>query len=144
MTQTGKRNSSLTEKTQGTPKEVRNFGILFAVVLTALAVYFLVVGKEFWHWFLVCAGGFLLAGTLAPALLRPLYRAWMKLAFFLAWVNTRLLLGLFFYLVLTPIGVILRLTGKDLLGRKLDREAVTYWKKREGAPVPPQQYERLF
>jgi hypothetical protein len=134
----------LTEGIQGTRDEVRKFGILFAVVLTAVAVYCRYLEKEYWHWFLVGAGAFLLTGHIASPLLRPLYLGWMKFAFLLGWINTRILLGIFFYIVLTPIGVVLRLTGKDLLDRKIDRKAASYWKKRDGTATAPQQYERLF
>ena len=134
----------MTENIRGTREEVRKFGILFAVVLTAVAVYLRYAEKEFWHWFLVGAGAFLLTGHIAYRLLRPVYRLWMKFAFLLGWINARLLLGIFFYLVLTPIGIVLRVTGRDLLDRKIDRGAVSYWRKREGPAAAPEQYERLF
>jgi hypothetical protein len=134
----------LTKGIRGTREEVRKFGILFAVVFTAVAVYSRYRGIDPWYWFLVGAGGFLLTGHVAPGVLRPLYVGWMKFANLLGWINTRVLLGIFFYLVLTPIGIVLRLTGKDLLDTKLDRHAVTYWKKREVAKTPREQYERLF
>lgn len=134
----------MTDVVRGTREEVRKFGILFAVILTAAAVYFRYTGKEYWHWFLVAAGAFLLTGHIADRLLRPLYMIWMKLAFFLGWINARLILGIFFYLVMTPIGIVLRLTGRDLLDRRVDRRAASYWKKREGEAVPRGQYERLF
>ncbi len=134
----------MTEIPVGTREEVRKFGILFAVVLTAVAVYLRYAGKEYWHWFLVGAGAFLLTGNLAYRVLRPVYRVWMKFAFLLGWINARVLLGIFFYLVLTPVGIVLRATGRDLLDRKIDRKAVSYWRKREGPAAGPGQYERLF
>ncbi len=129
---------------QGTRENVRNFGILFAVVLAAVAVYCRYTEKEFWYWFLAGAGAFLVAGHFAYRVLRPLYLAWIKFAFLLGWINTRVLLGIFFYLVLTPIGIVLRMTGKDLLDRKIDPKASSYWKRREGPAVERGQYERLF
>lgn len=134
----------MTENIRGTREEVRKFGILFAVVLTAVAVYLRYAEKESWHWFLVGAGAFLLTGHIAYRLLRPVYRLWMKFAFLMGWINARLLLGVFFYLVLTPIGIVLRVTGRDLLDRRIDRGAVSYWRKREGPAAAPGQYERLF
>ncbi len=134
----------MTEGAEGTREEVRKFGILFAVVLTAVAVYLRYSGKESWHWFLVGAGAFLFTGTIAYRVLRPVYRIWMKFAFLLGWVNAQVLLGIFFYLVLTPVGIVLRATGRDLLDRKIDLKAVSYWRKREGPAAGPEQYERLF
>jgi hypothetical protein len=68
----------------------------------------------------------------------------MKFAFVLGWINTRILLGIFFYLILTPIGLIMRISGKDLIDQKIDKGAKSYWKKRERVPFDPAQYERLF
>ena len=68
----------------------------------------------------------------------------MKFAHALGWINTRLLLGLFFYLVLTPAALILRLLGKDLLHQQVDRSAPSYWIKREPVQLDPERYERLF
>jgi hypothetical protein len=68
----------------------------------------------------------------------------MKFAFLLGWLNTRLLLGVFFYLILTPIGLLLRLTGRDLLDRKIDPAARTYWSKREVVPFDPERCERMY
>lgn len=134
----------MTERIRGSREEVRKFGVLFAVILTAVSVYLRYAGVEYWHWFLVGAGGFLLTGQIAYRVLRPLYIVWMRFAYILGWINARILLGIFFYLVLTPIGLVLRLTGKDLLDRKIDRTAVSYWKKREGTAPGREQYERLF
>ncbi len=134
----------MTDSLAGSREEVRKFGILFAVVLTGVAVYLRYAEKDSWPWFLVAAGAFLIAGHVAYPFLRPVYRGWMKFAFVLGWINSRLLLGIFFYLVLTPIAIVLRMTGRDLLDRKIDRGAASYWRKREGAAPAPGQYERLF
>jgi carbamoyltransferase len=58
--------------------------------------------------------------------------------------NTRLLLGAFFYLILTPIGLVMRLAGKDYLEKQIDRSATTYWIKREPVPMDQKRYENLF
>jgi len=88
--------------------------------------------------------GFLLTGFIIPMVLKPVYVAWMRLAFVLGWVNTRLLLCVLFYLVFTPIGLALRLFGKDLLDRKLDKNAETYWHRREKRHLKLEEYERQF
>jgi hypothetical protein len=134
----------LTKKISGTREEVRKFGLLFGVVFAALAVYLRYAGNGRWYWCVVAASGFLGSGYLAYSVLRPIYLGWMKFAFLLAWINTRVILGIFFFLAITPVGFVLRLTGKDLLDEKIDKEAKTYWKKREKAPSDPQRYERMF
>jgi Saxitoxin biosynthesis operon protein SxtJ len=134
----------LTERIEGTRKEVRKFGALMAAVLTVIAVYMLYRGNAHWPWLLGGAVVFLLAGLAAYPVLRPVYIGWMKFAFVLGWINTRILLGLVFFLVVTPIGLILRLLGKDLLDERIDRSATSYWVKRGREEFDPKRYERLF
>jgi hypothetical protein len=55
----------------------------------------------------------LLCAAFAPSLLRPVYRAWMRLGEALAWINTRIILTLVFFLVVTPIGIVMRLFGRS-------------------------------
>ena len=97
-----------------------------------------------WKWFLVPGVGLFALSRFAYPIMKPVHIGWMTLAFILGWVNTRLLLGAFYYLVLTPIGLIMRLAGKDLLGKKIDRSATTYWIKREPEPLDQKRYENLF
>jgi hypothetical protein len=126
------------------PDEVRKFGILFTVVSMLLAAYLAWKGNAAWPWLLGAGLFFLLAGFFLQPLLRPLYIGWMKFAFVLGWINARLILGVFFYLVLTPLGLVMRLFGRDVLYRKFDRKATTYWVKREPAEFKRERYERLF
>ena len=86
---------------------------------------------------------FALSHVAYPAM-KPVHIGWMMLALALGWLNTRLLLGVFFYVIVTPIGVIMRLFGKDILDEKLDRSATTYWIKRESVPLDKKRYENLF
>jgi len=84
------------------------------------------------------------AALIAPGLIRPLHWLLGKVGFALGWFNTRLILVLIFYLIFTPIGLILRLFGKDLLYRKIDRSAKSYWVDRKPEPFDPKRYERQF
>ncbi len=134
----------MTDRLDTSRTKVRNFGLMFAgvgVVLTALFVW---RGNPAWSWPL--AGGFLflLLGLFGYPILRPVYIAWMKFAFVLAWINTRIILGLFFFLVLTPIGLAMRFAGKDLLDKRMDRSAKSYWVKRQRVKLDQSRYERLF
>lgn len=132
------------ERIDATPKKLRDFGILFAVICGLVAAWGVWHGSAAWPWWLGGGALFLVPGLTAPGLLKPVYVAWMTFAFVLGWINTRLILGLFFYCVMTPVGLVLRLMGKDLLDEKIDRGAQSYWKKRERRPVEPGRYERLF
>lgn len=96
------------------------FGGLFGVVLPWLfnAAY------PGWPWLL---GGVLVAwGLLAPQTLRPLYRTWMRFGLLLNRITTPLVLGIVFYLVVFPIGFIMRLTGRDPMTRRFDDDVDSY------------------
>jgi len=74
-------------------------------------------------------------------LLKYLYIIWMRLAFILGWINTRILLLAIFYLLFTPIGIGIKLFGVDLLERKIDKNKDSYWKKKDSLAA---DYERQF
>ncbi len=102
------------------------------------------IPKFFWYLFPAMGGVLGLGGYGAYPLIRPVYLGWMKFAFVLGWINTRILLGLFFYLVVTPIGLGMRLFGKDLLDEKIERSQASYWQKRVKTEFDPARSERLF
>ena len=77
-------------------------------------------------WFII--GAVILAVGLAyPCLLKPFQKIWMGFALVMGTVMTALILSLLFYLIVTPIGVIMRLFGKDILNRRIDRQTDSYW-----------------
>ena len=131
-------------KITATDREVKKFGLMFSAICLAVAGYSYYRDGSVWPWFLGGGALFLAGGLFARSLLKHVYVAWMKFAFVLGWVNTRLILGIFFYGVLTPVGVIMRLFGWDPLTRKIDRSAPSYWVKRQQEPFDPKKYERLF
>ncbi len=132
------------EKIDTSRKKVRNFGFLFGVLAIALGGYWMFRGNASWVWAAGVSGFFWVTALIGYPVLKPLYVGWMAFAFALAWVNTRLVLGVFYYLVLTPIGIVLRLAGKDLLSEKLDRTSSSYWIKREEEARDVKRYERMF
>ncbi|MDP3041954.1 MAG: SxtJ family membrane protein [Candidatus Omnitrophota bacterium] len=75
-------------------------------------------------------------------LLKYIYILWMRLAYILSWVNTRILLVIIFYLVFSPIGLFMRLFRIDPLERKFRRLNVSYWKPKAGKRVLPTDYHR--
>jgi len=125
-------------------KDARKFGKTFSAVFFVISMIALWKGSGSWGWFLAAAAGFLVVGVAAPRLLGPLYWAWMKFAFALGWFNTRLFLGIVFYLIITPVGLVMRILRKDALRLKFDRAASSYWIPRESKPIDPKRYERLF
>ena len=83
---------------------------------------------------LALAVALVVPALVAPRMLAPVHRAWMALGDWLGWVNTRLVLGLIFFGVVTPTGLVLRLAGRDPMRRAFDPDAVTYRVLRKPRP----------
>ena len=132
------------KKRSDNPNEVRSFGIIFSVLFLFLSAYSLYKGKHEWGWYIGASAFFLISGLFIQPILRPLQYGWMKFAFALGWFNTRLILGLVFYLIVTPVGLFLKLIRKDTLGLKFDLTVSSYWKIREKKAFDKKRYEQLF
>ena len=113
-------------------RELRRFGLVMAAALGVLAAFLLWRHRPAWPYVAGAAGAFAALGVAAPGLLRPVERAWMTLAGWLSVVMTYVMLTLTFFLVVTPLGLMRRLGGRDPLHLKLDRNAASYW-----VPVEP-------
>jgi hypothetical protein len=123
-------------------KQERQFGYLFAVVFTIIAFWPLwPLAKPNFYW-LAGAGLWLAAALISPQWLSPLYKGWMKFGHVLGWINARIILGLVFFIMVTPIGLVMRLFGKDLLRMRLQKSA-SYWIRRD-KPLDPQSFRNQF
>mgnify|MGYP001565608280 CR=1 FL=1 len=87
---------------------------------------------------------FLILAFTLPALLKPVYILWMKLAFVMGWINTRLILCMLFYLLFAPMGLVMRLFKVDLLDRKIEKNKDSYWRKKAKREFGTLDYERQF
>ena len=126
-------------------RELRKFGFLVGAVFTLLGVWFWWRGKGRYPYFLAPGAVLVVLGTVAPRALRLIYVGWMSLAFLLGFVVSNILLTLFFYLVVTSIGLVARLAGKDFLNRKLDAQTESYWIMRDrSVPEQKKNYEQQF
>jgi uncharacterized membrane protein len=109
-------------------KELRRFGIVTGAIVAGLFGITTpwLFGHAFpvWPW---AVGGALVAWALVhPASLRQVYRAWMALGHALGWVNSRIVLGLAFYVIVLPTGFVMRLFGHDPLARSFDKKSRSY------------------
>ncbi len=132
-------------KKEITKKDLRQFGVVFAVILTLIG--FLQMGKGYdvvASFFWISAIHMVAFGLIAPVLLKPIFHIFTKVAHAMGWVNTRVVLVLVYYLILTPIGLIMRLFRKDLLGSHIDRSKETYWIKRKVGAVSKESLEKQF
>ncbi len=126
------------------PGSERGFGIVFAVVFTIIGVWPLMDGGPIRLWALAGAGVFLAAGLFLPVLLRPLNRLWFLFGLALHKVMSPLVMGLLFYLTVTPIALIMRMVGKDPLNRQFDARAKSYWVEREPPGPAPETMRQQF
>ena len=126
-------------------KDLRQFGIVLGLILGVFGgIYFLKGHQTAYLRFLSVAVIILVAGIFVPRVLRPVYAVFIKIARVIGWVNTRILLFLIYFLILTPIGFIRRLFGNDPMDRKIDKSAQSYWIKREPAAATPESMEKQF
>jgi len=125
-------------------RDLRRFGLMVGGVFAALGLFFWWQSKAAYPFFLWPGAGLVVAGMIFPRALRSVYIAWMSVAFVLGFVMAHVILTLFFFLVVTPIGLFARLAGKDFLSLKLDYRVNSYWIPREQKPKSPADYERQF
>lgn len=108
----------------------RSFGIVFAVVFVIVGLWPLAAGAGVRLWAVGIAGVFLALALGRPSLLAPLNRVWARLGLHLGKITNPLVTGLMFYLVVTPLGIVLRVLGKDPLRLRLEPGAKSYWIER--------------
>lgn len=84
-----------------------------------------------------------IVGLVWPRVMRPIFVGWMCAAFPIGWVVSHLLLAVVFYCVITPLGLVMRLCGRDKLRMRMEPEAKTYWVRKPQAP-PASRYFRQF
>jgi hypothetical protein len=124
--------------------------------LTILALLFLIIpsaigGLKLWWsgnesgYYWIGVGVSLGLLRLIPPLFRKVYGWWIALSIVLGYFISRLLLTLLYFLVVTPIGLVMRLVGKDPMERRIDRSAATYWIKRDQEEdYSIERYEKQF
>ncbi len=125
-------------------RELRNFGLLVGGVFLVLGLLFLLRHKPWYPWLLAPGAVLILGGAVLPRALKPVYIVWMSLALVLGFVVSHVVLTLFFFLVITPVGLVARMAGKDFLRLKLDPNARTYWIPRPPRAPGQKPYERQF
>ena len=108
----------------------RNFGLVFFIVFLIVALWPLKYEEDIRLWSLVLSIIFFILGILNSQLLTPLNKLWFKFGMFLGLIVSPIVMGIVYFLVVTPIGIFMRLLGKDLLKTSKAKNASTYWIKR--------------
>jgi hypothetical protein len=123
---------------------LRKFGFTVGTVLLLVGIVLYLIGKSS----SVVFGGIgvllILFGLILPNLLKPLNKIWMTLAVILGWFMSRVILFILYYVIITPIGIFLKLIGKDFLQLKIDKSSKSYWETREKKIAEQIDYDRQF
>ncbi len=122
----------------------RAFGWVFAAFFLIIGCWPLMFGGQPRWWSLLVSGGFGIVAVWKPTLLAALNRLWMKFGILLGKIVSPIALGVLFYGVVTPIGVMVRIAGKDPLRLKLDSDANSYWIARDPPGPPPDSMNNQF
>jgi hypothetical protein len=111
--------------------ELRRFGLIMAAAAGVIGGIAWWTGADTVRWWLIAAAVLLCCSLLLPVVLWPFQKLWMAFAVIMGHIMTRVILALLFYLVVTPLGLTMRLLGKDPLMRRFDPSAASYWIPRE-------------
>ena len=109
----------------------RSFGIVFFIVFLLISLYPLINSQDIRLWSLFVSFVFLFLGLINSKILNPLNKLWFKLGMFLGKIISPIIMGIIFFLVVTPTGLIMRILGKDLLNLKYNKKQ-SYWIEKKG------------
>ena len=109
----------------------KSFGIVFSIVFFLIAIYPLINNQELRVWSLIIAIIFLVLGLINSKILTPLNKLWFKFGILLGRIVSPIIMGVIFFLVVTPTGLIVRIFGKDLLNLKFNKDK-SYWIEKSG------------
>ena len=127
-------------------RELREFGVVIGAILVVFADVAMFRGKAFGPYVLGIGIAFVLLGLLAPGALKPLQKIWMGLGLVLGFFVSRIILAIIFFGVITPIGLLMKLSGKDILDKRMDKGKASYWLPRADAKQarPKASYENQY
>ncbi len=109
----------------------RSFGLLFFVVFIILGLWPLKNGNDINYYLITISAIFLILGLIDSRFLSPLNKAWIKLGEILGLIIAPIIMAIVYFFFLTPISLIVKVFGKDLLGIKFNKKIDTYWLKRK-------------
>ena len=109
----------------------RSLGIVFFIVFLLIALYPLTYSEEIRVWSATISLIFLVLGLFNSKILTPLNKLWFKFGIFLGKIISPIIMGIIFFLVVTPIGLLMRLLGKDLINLKYNNNK-SYWIEKKG------------
>ena len=109
----------------------RSFGLLFFIVFIVVGLWPLIKGETANIYLILISLFFLIFGLINSKILSPFNKAWIKLGEILGLIIAPIIMALVYFIILTPISLIVRMLGKDLLGLKFLKKQDTYWTRRK-------------
>jgi uncharacterized membrane protein YhfC len=126
-------------------KEAKKFGLILAFILLVIGtIHFFNGHANVSLWFYSFSAAFFLISVLLPGFILPVYILSIKISRLIGWVNTRIILSIIFYLIVTPISLVMRLFKKDYLEKRIDKNKDSYWVKKEYISKDINRYEKAF
>ncbi|MBI5056299.1 MAG: hypothetical protein HZB61_06780 [Nitrospirae bacterium] len=136
------------KKIKSEKKDLRNFGLTVGTVLLLLGGVLWWRGRTFYPYFIGIGAALVFTGLMVPSVLRPFQKAWMTIAVVIGWFMTRAILCFLFFLVVTPLGIISRLFGKDFLNKKFspnsNKKSHSYWVPKDNTAIDKSRYMNQF
>jgi hypothetical protein len=122
----------------------RMFGLVFTAFFAIVGLLPLRKGLPIRLWAIALSAVFAVAALALPSLLKPLNKAWTRLALLLQKITNPIVMGILFYIVLTPMALLSRLMGKDPMRRHFNPNADTYWITRDTGKITPESMRNQF
>jgi len=127
-----------------TKKEIRKFALTIGIVITLIGIFLIIKKSPKYPIFFIIGGLIFISGLILPKILKPFYIGWMTLANILNWIMTRIILGILFFAIFTPISLISKIFGKQYLTLKESNNCESYWNLREKKEFDNSIYENQF
>ena len=124
--------------------DIRNFGITLGIILLLISGFLFWKEKESYQIFSGIGITLSLIAISIPSVLKPVYWMWMIFGIILGWFMTRVILSLLFYIIITPIGLTLRLFEKQFLELRWDKSKESYWNIRTNEHLKKENYQKQF
>ena len=124
--------------------DLKKFGITIGIILLVIAGLLLWKDKELFQIFLIIGAILCLLGLAMPFSLKPVYWMWMIITYFISWIMTPVILSFVFYLIITPIGLIGRLFGKQFINLRWDKLNDSYWNIRINQEKKKKHYKNQY
>jgi len=131
-------------KIKSDTKALREFGFVMAAFFAIIGLIAMFRGKAHYVYLLTAAAVFGAPAAIFPRILLPLQKAWMAFSVVVGFFMSRIIMTILFYGVMTPIGLAMRIFGKDVLDQRIDKDKASYWHVGPKIVKSKESYENQF